>query len=108
MMYGPMAHSFGLVFLGFAWVISSLILIAVTAALIFLLVRFLWFGTKASQRYLELNGQPTSRLRRDPIAAGAPVTVAEPEPAPAPPLGPRAVVKSGAKTPKTPRKPSSL
>jgi hypothetical protein len=73
-MHGPIGHGFGLlagVFGAIVWAIGTFVLLAVIVALVILLARFLWFGTKASQRYLELNGSPTPRMRAAAPAAAA-------------------------------------
>lgn len=68
---GPIGHGIGLFFGAIVWTIGSLITLAIVIAVILLLVRYLWFATKASQRYLELNGQPTPRPRPAPEAPAA-------------------------------------
>lgn len=100
---GPeIGHGFGIVagVLGaIVWALGSLILIAVFVALIVLLVRYLWFGTKASQRYLELNGQPTPRPRTAPAVPATSV-------APAAPAAPAATAPTKpTPRPRTPRTP---
>ena len=85
-MYGPIGHGFGLlagVFGAIVWAIGTFILLAVLVALIILLARFLWFGTKASQRYLELNGQPAHRVRTTTAPAAPAATTTTTTAAPA-------------------------
>ena len=98
---GPIGHGIGLIFGAIIWAVGSLIMLAIIVALLVLLVRYLWFGTKASQRYLEINGQPVRHVR--PAAApatAAPATTVEPAAAATtpPPTKP-------APRPRTPRTP---
>ena len=70
-MFTPIGHGFGLlagIFGAIVWAIGTFILLLILIGLIVLLARFLWFGTKASQRYLELNGSPAPRVRTAPPA----------------------------------------
>ncbi|MEP6843518.1 MAG: hypothetical protein ABJA11_08350 [Pseudolysinimonas sp.] len=120
-MYGPLfGHGLGGIFDIFAaiiWAAGSLIFIAIIAVVIVLLVRFLWFGTKASRRYLELNGSPTPRVRpaAPAAAAAAPAAAAPTAPAAAPassvaPAAPAAPAAAAAKPvtkPRTPPKPKA-
>jgi hypothetical protein len=79
-MFGPIGHGFGAiagVFAAIVWAIGSFILVLVIIALIVLLARFLWYGTKASRRYLELNGSPAP-MRMSSPATTAPSTAAAP------------------------------
>ena len=90
-MFAPIGHGFGLlagIFGAIVWAIGTFILLLILIGLIVLLARFLWFGTKASQRYLELNGSP-ARMR-----------MATPAPAPAPAAAPRTTAPA-ATTPTT-------
>jgi len=66
MIHWPIGHGFGMmagIFGAIVWAIGTFVLLVVVVVLIVLLARFLWFGTKASQRYLELNGSPTPRVK---------------------------------------------
>ena len=66
MIHWPIGHGFGMLagILGaIIWAIGTFVLLVIIVVLIVLLARFLWFGTKASQRYLELNGSPTPRVK---------------------------------------------
>jgi hypothetical protein len=81
-MFGPIGHGFGVlagIFGAIVWAIGTFILLLIVVALIVLLARFLWFGTKASRRYLELNGSPAPMRMSTPAApAAAPTTTAAP------------------------------
>jgi predicted lipid-binding transport protein (Tim44 family) len=87
-MYGPIWHGFAALagfFGAMVWAIGTVILLAVLIALIVLLARFLWFGTKASQRYLELTGSPAPRVRSAAApAAATPAATAPKRPAATP------------------------
>jgi hypothetical protein len=85
---GPIGHGIGLIFGAIIWTIGSLIMLAIVVALIVLLARYLWFGTRASQRYLELNGEPARRGRAAPTAA--PATASAPTAKPRTPRTPPA------------------
>ncbi len=77
-MFGPIGHGVGVlagIFGAIVWAIGTFILLLIVVALIVLLARFLWFGTKASQRYLELNGSP-ARMRMTSPATAAPAAAA--------------------------------
>lgn len=77
---GPLEHfarALGLIAAGFFWLVVLVVAIGVTV----LLVRYLWFGTRAAQRYLELNPAPD-----EPTGAGS----TDPEPSPP---GPPAAAK---------------
>ena len=104
-MYGPIGHGFGVlagVFGAIVWALGTFILLAVIVVLVILLARFLWFGTKASQRYLELNGSPTPRTRASAPAAAAATTAA---PRSATPTTTTPVVTKPATKPRTPKPP---
>jgi hypothetical protein len=70
-MYAPHFGWIAGVFAAIVWAIGTLILIAVAVAVLVLLVRFLWFGTKAARRYLEVHGQPAARVRVSTAAPAA-------------------------------------
>jgi len=78
MIHWPIGHGFGMlagIFGAIVWAIGTFVLLVIIVALIVLLARFLWFGTKAAQRYLELHGSPTPRVKTPaPAAATAPAT----------------------------------
>ncbi|MEO7720608.1 MAG: hypothetical protein ABIS08_01680 [Pseudolysinimonas sp.] len=105
-MYGPIGHGFGTlagIFGVIVWALGTFILLAILVVLIVLLARFLWFGTKASQRYLELNGSPAPRMRATAAAAA-------PTPAPSATGGataPAAQRGAGAPAPGTVTKPAA-
>lgn len=90
MIHWPIGHGFGMmagIFGAIVWAIGTFVLLVVVVVLIVLLARFLWFGTKASQRYLELNGSPTPRVKLSaPATSSAPAasTPASSAPAAAP------------------------
>jgi hypothetical protein len=83
--YAGFSHVLGAVLYG----IFALLSIAVTIALIFLLVRFLIYGTKAAQLYIEKNSppKPTAPTAAAPASSGhAPAAAPAPgAPAPAAP-----------------------
>lgn len=89
-MYGPIGHGFGWlggIFAAIAWSIGVFVLLVILLVPIVLLARFLWVGTKAAQRYLELNGAPAPRVRTaapTAPAATTPTTAAPPAKAAAP------------------------
>lgn len=106
-MYGPIGHGFGVVagvFGAIVWAVGTFILLAILVVLIVLLVRFLWFGTQASQRYLELNGSPAPRVRVTAPAA-SPAAPASAAPATAPAPAAPAAAKPAAKPTTKPRTP---
>ena len=103
-MFTPIGHGFGLlagIFGAIVWAIGTFILLLIVIGLIVLLARFLWFGTKASQRYLELNGSPAPRVRTAPPAAPAPAAPA----AKAPAAAATTTAATAAKAPATTTKP---
>ena len=112
-MFSPIGHGFGLlagIFGAIVWAIGTFILLLIVIGLIVLLARFLWFGTKASQRYLELNGSPAPRVRTAPPATPAPATPATKAPAAAPRTttaakAPAAPTSTATKPPAKPRTP---
>lgn len=80
---GPFEHlarALGLIAAGFFWLVVLVVAIGVTV----LLVRYLWFGTRAAQRYLQLNpapDEPTGTASADPeSSAPAPTAAAKPTP----------------------------
>ena len=78
-MYSPIGNGFGVlagIFGAIVWAIGTFFLLLILIGLIVLLARFLWFGTKASQRYLELNGSPAPRMRTAATAPAAPAAAA--------------------------------
>ncbi|MES1169445.1 MAG: hypothetical protein ABUL47_02025 [Leifsonia sp.] len=99
-MYAPHFGWIAGVFAAIVWAIGTLILIAIAVAVLVLLVRFLWFGTKAARRYLEVHGQPAARVR---------MTAATPAAGPAAPAKASTTATTPATTtttkPSTPPKP---
>ncbi len=92
---GPFARILDLI-QGLATAVGMVILLLVWIALLVLLVRFLWFGTKAAQRYLAVNPAPDA-------APGAPT-----DPAPTAPSAPARGTKTGtAKSSGTTKKPAA-
>ena len=77
--YGDFAHVFGFIVYG----LFALLSIAVTVAVIFFLVRFLIYGTKAAQLYIAKNAPAETAAAPAARAAAAPAP-APVAPAPAP------------------------
>jgi hypothetical protein len=101
--FGPFGW-IGAVFAAIVWAIGTIILIAICIALLVLLVRFLWFGTKAARRYLELNGQP-ARMR--PMTPASPATPAAAPARPATAAAPATPAKATTTTTTSTTKPAS-
>ena len=79
--YGEFTHVFGFIIYG----LFALLSVAVAVAVIFFLVRFLIYGTKAAQLYIAKNSpaKPAAAAPAEPTPAPAPATPA-PSPAAAP------------------------
>lgn len=92
MIHVPIGHGFGMlagIIGAIVWAIGTFVLLVVIVALIVLLARFLWVATKAAQRYLELNGSPTPRVKTTPPAATPTATTSTTKPATAKPRSPK-------------------
>ena len=111
--HGPFGPGIGYFFGAIIWAIGSLITIAIIVSVLVLLVRYLWFGTKASQRYLEINGQPLRHVRAAPAATAPSAAASEtsastttaPAPAPTTPTPPPTTPPTKPRTPRTPPTP---
>ncbi|GAB3605572.1 hypothetical protein GCM10027413_09810 [Conyzicola nivalis] len=97
--YSGFSHLLGAVLYG----VFALISVAVTVALIFFVVRFLIYGTRAAQLYIEKNSPPKPAAAadaphtREPAApTPAPAPTQAPAPAPAAPPAPAAAPKAPA------------
>ena len=110
--FGAVAGIFGAII----WAVGSLIALAVIVALIVLLARFLWIGTRAAQRYLELNGSPTPGPTAGPPAASPAAAATTTAPATTAPATTAAAATTAAtptkpatkpRTPRTPPKPTA-
>src|SRR4051812_12873604 len=108
---GPLAILFSIL-TSVVSVVAAALVFLVVLGLLFLLVRFLWFGTRAAQVYLVKNGEPgrfTWPIRPvgEPGRSADPETDAATEPAPAATPPASAPDNAAAVPPREPRKPKA-